>query len=124
MAKPAATPAATAVPGGEPPPLIGPAQHPRARNLIFAAKAWGGLAGFLVTLAAGTLAGTPLFDAALRALAGGVVCYLVAWGAALSISRALMRAEAQTAVEAVLAARKLQIEAIRAAAAAKQRSEA
>jgi hypothetical protein len=124
MAKPAETPAAPAAPGREPPPLIGPAQHPRARNLIFAAKAWGGLGGFLVTLAAAVLAGTPLFDAALHALAGGIVCYLVAWGAALSISRALMRAEAQTAVEAVLAARRLQIEAMQAAAAAKRRSDA
>jgi hypothetical protein len=105
-------------PKPETPPLIGPAEHPRARSLIFTAKAWGGLGGFLVCLAGGVLAGAPLFGATARALAGGVVCYLIAWAAALSISRTLMRAEAQTAVDHVLERRRKQREALEAAMAA------
>jgi hypothetical protein len=109
--------AGKAASGGQP-PLIGPADHPRARSLIFAAKAWGGLGGFLVSFLGATLAGTPFFDATLRALGGGIVCYLVAWGAALTISRTLMKAEAQAAVGRVLDERRRQREAMEVAMAA------
>ncbi len=78
------------------------AEHPRAVRGIARAKAWGGLAGFLLggylSLPTQTLAG-----AGLRALAAGVVCYVAAWAAAVFLWRHLVVAELRGAQQEALA---------------------
>ena len=69
---------------------------------IARAKAWGGLAGFLVggylSLPTQTLVG-----AGLRALAAGVVCYVAVWAAAVFLWRHLVVAELRAAQQELLA---------------------
>jgi hypothetical protein len=78
------------------------AEHPRAVRGIARAKAWGGLAGFLLggylSLPTQTLAG-----AGLRALAAGIVCYVAAWAAAVFLWRHLVVAELRGAQQEALA---------------------
>ncbi len=68
------------------------AEHPRATNSVARAKAWGGLAGFVLggylSLSTHTLA-----DAGARALAAGVVCYVATWAIAVFVWRRLVVAE-------------------------------
>lgn len=78
------------------------AEHPRAARSVARAKAWGGLAGFLLggylSLPTQTLAG-----AGLRALAAGVVCYVAAWAAAVFLWRRMLVAELHQAKHDLLA---------------------
>jgi hypothetical protein len=78
------------------------AEHPRAARGVARAKAWGGLAGFLIggylSLPTQTLAG-----AGLRALAAGVVCYVAAWTAAVFLWRRMLVAELHQAKHDLLA---------------------
>ncbi len=78
------------------------AEHPRAARSVARAKAWGGLAGFLIggylSLPTQTLAG-----AGLRALAAGVVCYVAAWAAAVFLWRRMLVAELHQAKHDLLA---------------------
>ena len=78
------------------------AEHPRAARSVARAKAWGGLAGFLLggylSLPTQTLAG-----AGLRALAAGVVCYVAVWAAAVFLWRRLLVAELHQAKHDLLA---------------------
>jgi len=78
------------------------AEHPRAARSVARAKAWGGLAGFLIggylSLPTQTLAG-----AGLRALAAGVVCYVAAWAAAIFLWRRMLVAELHQAKQDLLA---------------------
>jgi hypothetical protein len=67
--------------------------HPRARRQIAQAKAWGALAAFGLVLLVSWQAGVPAFDVGLRALAAGVVGYIVAWGVAVQVWRHLAVAE-------------------------------
>lgn len=76
--------------------------HPRARRHIRAAKGWGGLAGFALAGVLSLRAGVPVFDAGLRALAGGIAGYLVAWVCTLSAWRHLAIAELNAARERAL----------------------
>lgn len=69
------------------------AAHPRARRQIAQAKAWGALAAFGLVLVVSWRAGVPAFDVGLRALAAGVVGYLVAWAVAVQVWRHLAVAE-------------------------------
>jgi hypothetical protein len=101
-----------------PPPMIGPADHPRAAALIRRAKGWGGMAGFLLTAFASWVHGTVLIETCVRALAGGVAGYLIAWIVAVSIGRSVLKAQGQLAIERVLEARRRQIEEATAAATA------
>jgi hypothetical protein len=77
------------------PKLIGLKEHPRAAPAIRRAKTWGALAGFLAAGAGGLLHGTPLFDAGLRALGGGILAYMLVWMAATAIWRQILHAEAR-----------------------------
>jgi hypothetical protein len=61
--------------------------HPRARDGIRRAKGWGGLIGFALVALVAWKGGSDVFDAGLRALAGGVVGYAIAWALALSVWR-------------------------------------
>lgn len=67
--------------------------HPRARRDIAMAKGWGGLAAFGVVLLLSLRASVPLTDGLWRALIGGMVGYVLAWGAAVAIWRHVALAE-------------------------------
>ena len=92
------------------------AEHPRAARSVARAKAWGGLAGFLIggylSLPTQTLAG-----AGLRALAAGIVCYVAAWAAAVFLWRRLLVAELHQAKHDLLAEELTKLDRARAPAA-------
>jgi hypothetical protein len=67
--------------------------HPRARRHIAAAKGWGGLGGFAVTLWLSLQAGVPAFDAMARSLMAGIGLYVVAWACAIVVWRQIAVAE-------------------------------
>lgn len=79
------------------------AAHPRAAHSVARAKAWGGLAGFVLggylSLSTHTLA-----DAGMRALAAGVVCYVATWAIAVFVWRRLVVAELSHARQEAVAA--------------------
>ncbi|HEX3518185.1 MAG TPA: hypothetical protein VHT29_04035 [Solirubrobacteraceae bacterium] len=58
------------------------AAHPRAVRAVARAKSWGGLLGFLAGGYLSLPTATPI-EAGLRALAAGVVCYVVTWAGSL-----------------------------------------
>jgi hypothetical protein len=78
-------------PAGEPLPSV--ARHPRAGAQVARAKAWGGLGGFLLTAFLSWKAGVPVPSLLLRAIAGGVVGYVVLWAGAVTVWRHLVIAE-------------------------------
>jgi hypothetical protein len=82
------------------------ATHPRASASIRVWKARGALGGFAVTGGASLLNGAVVFDAGMRALAGGVAGYLAAWFVAVTAWRHLVRAEARTAVRRAMEVRR------------------
>jgi hypothetical protein len=73
------------------------ANHPRAQRHISAAKGWGGLLGFLVVGWLSHKAGVPVFQAGLRALAGGAALYVLAWAGAVAVWREVAVAEVERA---------------------------
>lgn len=79
------------------------AAHPRAARRVAEAKSWAALVGFLL----GGYLSLPThsaFEAALRALAAGLVCYLVVWTVAVFVWRRLVVAELRHAQHELLAA--------------------
>lgn len=94
------------------------ANHPRAGAQIARAKAWGGLAGFLLVGLLSMRAGVPLPDTLLRAIMGGIAVYVATWVGAVLVWRHLVVAE----LRAVRSHRAAEAAARRAAAA--QRAEA
>jgi hypothetical protein len=77
------------------------AAHPRAARRVAEAKSWGALVGFLL----GGYLSLPTHsasEAALRALAAGVVCYVVVWTAAVFLWRRLVVAELRHAQHELL----------------------
>ena len=81
----------------EGPQTVRLASHPRASRHIAAAKGWGGTLGFIVVGLLSLQAGSDAFDAGLRALAGGIGLYLLAWFGAVTIWRELAVAEVEAA---------------------------
>lgn len=75
------------------PTLPSVANHPRAGQQVKQAKAWGGLVGFGLVALLSWSAGVPAEDLLLRALAGGIVAYLVVWAFAVAIWRHLVLSE-------------------------------
>ena len=67
--------------------------HPKARRQIREAKAWSGIAGFLLVLFLSLEGGALPFDAGLRALAAGAGCYVAGWAIAVLVWTHLARAE-------------------------------
>ena len=67
--------------------------HPRARRQISRAKAWGALAAFALVGLLSWRAGVPAFEVGLRALAAGVVGWVLAWAMAVQVWRYLAVAE-------------------------------
>src|SRR5688500_2587336 len=72
-------------------------RHPRAQKQIREAKAWGGIVGFALVAVLSFQADQPLFDAGVRALIAGVVCYVAAWAMAVSVWSHIARAEVKLA---------------------------
>jgi hypothetical protein len=79
--------------------LIPLREHPRAASSIRRAKAFGGLAGFLVSVFAGFGQHAPFASTMTRALIAGTIVYLLAWAAAVTVWRRVLGAEALAAVE-------------------------
>jgi hypothetical protein len=75
------------------------ANHPRARYQVRRAKGWGGIAGFVIAGYLSYKAGVPTFDVGLRALAAGMVGYMLAWMCAVTVWRHLVLAELRAALE-------------------------
>ena len=75
------------------------AAYPRAREHVRRAKGWGGLGGFAVAAFLSLQASVPPEQVALRALAAGVVGYLLAWGCAVAVWRQLIIAELRAVAE-------------------------
>jgi hypothetical protein len=75
------------------------ANHPRARYQVRRAKGWGGIAGFAIAAYLGYQAGIPTFDVGERALAAGIVGYMLAWACAVTVWRHLVLAELRAALE-------------------------
>ena len=74
------------------------ADHPRASRHVRLAKGWGGLIGFVLVAVLSWRAGRGAFDVGLRALAAGLVGFIVAWAVTLSAWRLLVEAEPRLAV--------------------------
>jgi hypothetical protein len=91
---------------GEEPPLVSLSEHPKAGRSIRRTKAWGGLLAFAVTGFASHATGMGLDGAALRALGGGILGYLLTWWLAMIVWRHLLQAEARVAIERAVARRK------------------
>ena len=75
--------------------MVAVSNHPRARRQLRLAKGWGGLLGFVIVAGVSVRSGLPVSEAGIRALAGGLVAYLVVWAGAVYVWRQLVVAEAQ-----------------------------
>ncbi len=84
-------------------PSFAASSDPRAMAAIRRAKGFGGLFGFIVTGLAAHMHGELMASMLFRALAGGVAGYMVAWLAAVTIWRRIIRAELRHTVEAIAA---------------------
>ncbi len=88
-------------PRAEPAPYSSIATHPRASQSVRRAKAWTGLAAFVISGLLALQAGVPLIQIGVRALAAGIVGYLLGWWVAMLVWRQLMLAEQRVAVEEI-----------------------
>ncbi|MDO8211388.1 hypothetical protein [Conexibacter sp. CPCC 206217] len=75
------------------------ANHPRAGDQVKRAKGWAGLAGFALVAFVSWRGEVPVEDMLLRALAGGIVAYLVVWATAVAIWRHLVVTELEVVRE-------------------------
>ena len=78
---------------GQPDDYVRLSAHPRAQRGIARAKAFGGLAGFLIGLWLGSQSGLPAWDTGVRALGGGIAGYVIVWVAAVQVWRQIVLAE-------------------------------
>jgi hypothetical protein len=85
--------------GADGPLLPSVANHPRAGDQVRRAKAVGGLAGFALVAFFSWRANVPAADLLLRALAGGIIAYLVVWACAVALWRQLVVTELQVVRE-------------------------
>jgi len=76
-------------------PMISVSAHPRASHAIRRMKAWAGFGSFLLVGFLSYRAGVQPFEALLRALAAGVVFYVLAWMAGVTLWRSLVVEEAR-----------------------------
>jgi hypothetical protein len=84
---------------------VSAADDVRAMASIRRAKGFGGLAGFGLAALAADMHGELMVSVLLRALGGGLVGYMVAWLAAVTVWRRIIRAELARTREQALAAR-------------------
>ena len=76
-------------------PMISVSAHPRASHAIRRMKAWAGFGSFLLVGYVSYDAGVQPFEALLRALAAGVIFYILAWMAGVTLWRSLVIEEAR-----------------------------
>lgn len=76
-------------------PMISVSAHPRAAHAIRRMKAWAGFGSFLLVGILSYDAGVVPFEALLRALAAGIVFYVLAWMAGVTLWRSLVVEEAR-----------------------------
>src|SRR5688500_15937112 len=76
-------------------PMISVSAHPRASHATRRRKAWAGFGSFLLVGILSYNAGVEPFEAVLRALAAGVVFYVLAWMAGVTLWRSLVVEEAR-----------------------------
>lgn len=74
------------------------ATHPRARASVRRVKGWAGIAGFAIAAALSLQASVPMLQVGERALAAGVVGYMLAWWVGVLIWRQLIIAEQRAAM--------------------------
>jgi hypothetical protein len=77
----------------------------RAMASIRHAKGVGGLAGFAIAALAAHMHGELVTSVLVRALAGGLVGYMVAWLAAVTVWRRIIRAELARTRDQLISAR-------------------
>lgn len=77
------------------------ASHPRAKASIRRSKGWAGIAGFAIAAFVSVQASVPMFQAGLRALAAGVIGYMLAWWVGVLVWRQLILAEQKAAYEII-----------------------
>ena len=80
------------------------AEHPVAARQIARVRAWGALIGFVLCLWLSRRAGLPFPESGARAIAGGLVCRLIAWAAIVTVWRQLIPAQIAAARRRDLAA--------------------
>lgn len=81
------------------PTLPSVANHPKAGEQVKRAKAWAGLVGFGLVALVSWRSDVAVEDLLLRALAGGIVAYLVVWACAVAIWRHLVVTELEVVRE-------------------------
>jgi len=102
------------------------ANHPRGGQQVKQAKGWAGLIGFGLVALVCWQGDVPTEDLLIRALAGGIVAYLVVWAIAVAVWRHLVLTELEMKREEreeEEAERRAALQAAAAAAAAAQRAE-
>jgi len=85
--------------------LVSLQKHPTAGPKIRRAKAWAGIAGFLLMAVVGTRHGSPLEPTLVRALIGGIAANLLVWAVSLAVVKRVLVAQATTAARSARAAR-------------------
>jgi hypothetical protein len=80
------------------------AAHPRSARMVRRAKGWAGVGGVVLCTLLALGAHLPTSDALLRGLAGGIGAYIVVWALALAVARQLVVAEVRARYAEVLAA--------------------
>jgi hypothetical protein len=91
------------------PPLVGISAHPYAAVSVRRWKSRAALAGFLLAAYESYGQSLPFADIALRAVAGGVVGYLIGYAAAVTVWRHLLQAQARLAVDRARELRELEL---------------
>jgi uncharacterized membrane protein YccC len=91
-------------------PLISMRDHPRASDSIRRIKGLGALIGFVAVAAAAYLNGSSLDQVGVRALAGGLAGWMVAWAGAVAVWQQLLVGEARAAVRRAVELRQKEAE--------------
>jgi hypothetical protein len=91
------------------PPLVGISAHPYAAVSVRRWKSRAALAGFLLAAYESYGQSLPFADIALRAVAAGVVGYLIGYAAAVTVWRHLLQAQARLAVDRARELRELEL---------------
>ncbi|MDO8188223.1 hypothetical protein Q5424_17070 [Conexibacter sp. JD483] len=99
------------------------ANHPRGGTQVKQAKGWAGLIGFALVAFVSYESSVPTEDLILRALAGGIVAYLVVWAIAVAVWRHLVVSELDIKREERAEAERERRAAIQAATAAAAQGE-
>jgi uncharacterized membrane protein YccC len=87
-------------------PMVAMRDHPRAAESIRRAKSLGALVFFVAVALTTYMRGDTLDQVGMRALAGGMAGYMVAWAGAVVVWQQLLVGEAKAAVERAIELRR------------------